>query len=211
MRRTALATLLVVVALPAAAQERPPLTPTRDVAVTYRVIGAGAQQIPPGAPNSMTISWLAAQGLMRSDMPGGMGWMVADPRNGRAFMVMEPMRAIMDIPAAQAMAQQMNSPTATFRREGTATIAGQQCTVWVVQDGGSQGRSCVTADGVVLRAEGTHQGQTGGMEATAVQFGPQDPARFQRPAGYQTMQMPQGMPPGMGGPAPGRPPGQGPR
>jgi len=211
MRRTALATLLVAAALPAAAQDRPQLTPTRDVAVTYRMIGAAAQQMPPGAPSNMTISWLAAQGLMRSDMPGGMGWMVADPRNGRAFMVMEQMRAVMDIPAAQAMAQQMNSPTATYRREGTATIAGQACNVWVVQDGGNQGRSCVTSEGVVLRAEGTHGGQTGGMEATAVQFGPQDPARFQRPAGYQTMQMPQGMPPGMAPGAPGRPPGQAPR
>jgi hypothetical protein len=41
------------------------------------------------------------------------------------------------------------------------------------------------------------------MEATQVTFAAQDPRRFQRPAGYQTMQMPQGMPPGMM-----RPPGR---
>ena len=49
----------------------------------------------------------------------------------------------------------------------------------------------------MLRAEGAHQGRRGGMEATQVSFGAQDPARFQRPQGYQTMRMPQGMPPGL--------------
>ena len=208
MRRTTLA-LMLAVATPAMAQDRPQLTPTRDVAVTYRMIGGGAPAAaPPGAPGSaITVSWSAAQGLMRTDMPG-MGYMVADQRAGRAFMVMEAMRAIMDVPFGQAMRQQLNSPTATFRREGTATVAGLACTIWSVQDGPSQGRSCITSEGVMLRAEGTHQGQTGGMEATQVAFGPQDPARFQRPAGYQSMQMPQGMPPGAvpGGRQPGVPP-----
>ncbi len=210
MRRT-IPLALLLIASPALAQDRPPLTPTRDVAVTYRVIGDAAQRAPQGGPGSaITISWNAAQGLMRTDMPG-MGWMVADPRQGRAFMVMEAMKSIMDVPLGQAMQQQMNSPTATFRREGTATVAGLPCTIWFTQDGPSQGRSCITAEGVVLRAEGTHQGQTGGMEATQVSFGPQDPARFPRPAGYQSMQMPQGMPPGPGGGGPGRGPGATPR
>lgn len=202
---------LLLLAAPAAAQERPPITPTRDVAVTYRVLGGA-----PGAAGSqaIVISWNASLGTMRSDMPGGMGWMVADPKNGRAFLVMEPMRAVMDMPIGQAMQQHMNSPSATFRRDGTATVAGLPCQVWIVQDGGNRGRSCITTDGVPLRVEGTAaQGQTGGMEATQVAFGPQDPARFQRPAGYQTMTAPQGMPPGMmpGGPPGGRPPGQTPR
>jgi hypothetical protein len=58
----------------------------------------------------------------------------------------------------------------------------------------------------MLRAEGTSQGRSGGMEATRVDFAAQDPARFRRPAGYQTMQMPQGVPGGMPG---GLPPGMG--
>ena len=198
MRRPALAALLTLAAAPALAQDKPPLTPTRDVAVTYRMLG----NAPAGAPQGIAMSWNAAQGLLRSDIPG-MGWMVADQRNQRGFMVMEQMRMVMDIPVAQAMQQHGPSSGATFRREGTATIAGHACTIWFYQDGPTQGRSCVTADGVMLRAEGTHQGQSGGMEATQVTFGAQDPARFQRPQGYQTMQMPQGMPPGM---APGSAP-----
>jgi hypothetical protein len=195
--RAPAATVLVAAALvaqPALAQDRPPLFPTRDVAVTYRTLGEAAQ-LP-----AITMSWLAAQQLMRSDMPG-MGYMVMDQRNQRAFMVVEQARMIMDIPTGQAMAQAGPSPNATFRREGSATVAGHACTIWSYQDGGNQGRACVTAEGVMLRAEGTSQGRTGGMEATQVAFGPQDPARFQRPQGYQAMQ---GMP---GMPGAGQPPG----
>lgn len=202
MTRIAAATLLLL-ACPALAQDRPTLTPTRDVTVTYRLQG----DAPAGGPASMVVSWQAATATMRTDMPGGMGWMVADTRNGRAFMVMEQMRTVMDIPANQAMTARIASAEARFRREGTATVAGLRCTVWSIQDREGEGRSCITEDGVMLRAEGAHQGRRGGMEATEVRFGPQDPARFQRPQGYQTMQMPRGMPPGLipgpgGGPLP---------
>jgi hypothetical protein len=187
------AALLLLLAGPALAQDRPSLTPSRDVVVTYR-LQADAQA---GAPPSMTVSWQAATATMRTDMPGGMGWMVADTRNGRAFLVMEQMRAVMDIPAGQAMAASIASAEARFRREGTATVAGLRCTVWSIQDREGEGRSCITEDGVMLRAEGSRQGRRGGMEATQVTFGPQDPARFQRPQGFQTMRLPQGIPPGL--------------
>lgn len=190
-----LAAALTLLALPALAQDRPPLFPTRDVSITYRVIG----QVPQGAPANLVMSWNAAGQLLRTEMPG-MGYMVMDQRNQRAFMVMEQARMVMDLPAQQAMQQAAPPPSASFRREGSATIAGHDCTIWSYQDGTTQGRACVTAEGVVLRSEGTSQGRSGGMEATAVAFGPQDPARFQRPQGYQSMQ---GMP-GPGGPPPRR-------
>lgn len=188
--RAATLLALSLLAAPALAQDRPPLFPTRDVAVTYRFLGQGAQ---PGMPQSAVISWLAAAQTMRMDMPG-QGWMVADHRGQRAFMVMEQMRMIMDLPMQQAMQQYGPSANATFRREGSATVAGHACTLWSYQDRGNTGRACVTAEGVMLRAEGTSEGRSGGMEATNVAFGAQDPARFQRPQGYQTMQMPGGMP-----------------
>jgi hypothetical protein len=197
MRHLAPAALLLF-ALPAVAQDRPPVFPTRDVAVTYRMTGGSAPQ---GAPQTMQMSWNAAAGLLRSEVPG-MGWMVADQRSGRAFMVMEPMRVIMDVPLGQQGSQLPGlSPNATYRREGNATVAGLRCTIWSVQDGDSRGRACITADGVMLRAEGTNGGHSGGLEATQVTYAPQDPSRFQRPQGYQSMQ---GMP-GMPG---GRPPGR---
>jgi hypothetical protein len=200
MRATRLAALALAAALPALpalAQERPQLFPTRDVAVTYRVTGARAQA---GLP-AMTISWLAAQQTMRMDM-GGMGYLVADHRAQRGFMVMEQMRMLMDIPMEQA---NTGLPTrGQFSRTGSDTVAGHACNVWNFQDGNDRGTACVTADGVMLRAQGTSGGESGSMEATRVAYGAQDPARFRRPQGYQTMQMPQGMPQGMPG-MPGAP------
>lgn len=190
MPRPMLATLLVLAALPAAAQDRPPIIPTRDVAITYRVTGNAANQ---GGVQSLSMAWQAASQTMRMDMPG-MGWMVADHRGQRAFMVMEQQRMVMELPMAQAMQQYGPSDRASYTREGTDTVAGLSCTIWRYQDGPNQGRACVTADGVMLRAQGTHQGQSGGLEATRVTYGQQDPARFQVPAGYQRMQMPGGMP-----------------
>lgn len=213
MTRPALAAALLLAAAPALAQDRPPLQPTRDVAVTYQVLGQDLKPMQgrgPMATNGISIAWSASTGLMRTEV-AGMGYMVADQRQGKAFMVIEAMHAIMDIPFGQAALQHGMSPNATFRREGTATVAGLTCTIWAMQDGDRTGRACVTGDGVMLRAEGTSQGRTGGMEATQVNYGPQDPARFQRPQGYQAMQLPQGVPPGMGpgaGPGPnGLPPG----
>jgi hypothetical protein len=183
---------------PATAQDRPPLFPTRDVSVAYRVAEArpGAAQPLPG----MTLSWLAAAQMMRVDL-AGMGWMVADHRAQRGFMVMEQMRMVMNIPMDQVAGHTGLSPTARFRRTGSATVAGHGCTVWSFEDGNDRGTACITADGVMLRAQGTAQGQSGSMEATQVTYGAQDPARFRVPAGYQSMQMPQGMPniPGLPG------------
>jgi hypothetical protein len=187
MRSATLAMLLALVALPAVAQERPQIYPTRDVAVTYRFTG----NVPQGTPSGMTIAWLAAAQTMRMDLPGT-GFMVADHRGQRAFMVMEEMRMIMDLPFAQAMQQHGPSANATYRREGTDTVAGTQCTVWFYQDRDTTGRSCITADGVMLRAQGSSGGQSGGMEATRVAYGAQDAGRFQRPQGYQSMQVPGG-------------------
>jgi hypothetical protein len=193
MRRHVLALLSGCAAMPALAQDRPPVFPTRDVAVTYRITSDRPQQGPQQGMQTLVMSWQAATRMLRTDLPG-MGWMVADQNSGRAFMVMEQMRMIMDIPLGQAMQQGAFSANATFRREGSDTVAGLSCTVWSYQDAGNQGRACVTTDGVMLRAQGTYQGNAGGMEATGVAFGPQDAARFQRPTGYQTMQMPQGGP-----------------
>ena len=186
MRRPMLAALFSLAALPAVAQDRPPICPTRDVSITYRFTGPQAQQAP-----TMTMSWMAASQTMRMDM-GAMGYMVADYRNQRGFMVMPQARMIMDVPIEQAMQQYGPTETGTYRRTGTASVAGHQCTIWSFEDRGSNGTACITAEGVMLRAQGTNQGHSGSMEATQVAFGTQDPSRFQRPQGYQSVQVPGG-------------------
>jgi hypothetical protein len=189
--------------LPAAAQDRPPLSPTRDVSVAYRIEAPGA---PAGAPMEMRLSWLGSEGRMRMDMPGGQGWTVTDTRSGEVFMVQDAARMVMQMPRDPARPNPVAPPPdMRFTRGGTETILGLRCTVWTVQGNDGQGESCVTDDGVMLRSRGTAAGQVGSMVATQVNYGPQDPARFRVPQGYQTMQMP-GMPGGPG--APGRPPGR---
>ncbi len=194
MRTTLAAALIATLPLAAQAQDRPQIYPTRDVAVTYRVSGGQTQ----GA--EMTMLWSAAQRLMRMNMPGGLGYMVADHQNQRGFMVMEPNRMIMDVPMAQAASYQRDLENARFTRGGTAKVAGTDCTIWRYENRGQSGEACVTADGVMLRASGNAQGQQGSLEAVRVSYGPQDAAQFRRPQGYQTMQMPQGMPQGLATP-----------
>lgn len=198
----ACAALVFSGAAAAAAQERPQALPTRDVTVTYRVPEGGGE---------MRMSWLAAQQLMRMDMPGGMGWMVIGTEGGaaRGFMVMPQQRMIMDIPAAQASEARgmMPSPSARFVREGTDRIVNTPCTIWRVEDQGEAGRACITADGVTLRAEQVGR-PAARMEAIALTYGAQDPARFQRPQGFQAFQLPPGvsdMMRGMALPPPGLP------
>lgn len=179
-----------LLALPALAQEQPPLSPTRDVSVTYRV----------AAGQEMRMSWLVAEQRMRVDMPGGAGWLVVDQNSRTMFMVMDQQRMVMELPM-QGGPGGVSIPTrppdsARFTRGGTATVAGLSCTIWRYVDGATRGEACLTADGVMLRSSGTHDGQGGSVEATAVAYGPQDPTRFRRPAGYRTMQLPGGMMPG---------------
>lgn len=190
MRKTLAAALIAALPLAAQAQDRPQIFPTRDVAVTYRVAGQGQQ-------SELTMLWSAANRLMRMNLPGGAGFMVADHQNQRGFMVMEAMRTVMDVPMAQAAGFQRDFENARFTRGGTEKIAGADCTVWRYEGASQSGEACITADGVMLRAQGAAQGQQGRMEAVRVQFAPQDAALFRRPQGYQTMQMPQGMPQGM--------------
>jgi len=189
MNAALLATILLAASLPALAQDRPAMFPTRDVAVTYRVTAEGQ---PPG---EMRMAWLAARQLMRVDMPGGQDWVVMDAAGGSAFMAMEGQRMIMDMPASGVSARMMPSADARFTREGPARIANTECVNWRMEEQGQATRLCMTANGVMLRTESlSGQGPRRGLlEASSVAFGPQDAARFQRPAGYQSLQLPPGM------------------
>ncbi|UPY36201.1 DUF4412 domain-containing protein [Sediminicoccus sp. KRV36] len=187
--------LLTAAAWPAWAQDRPAITPTRDVAVTYRATTEGQ---PPG---EIRMSWLTARNLMRMDMPGGQGWIVVNLAAGSAFMVTDAQRMVMDMPSAGASARMTPSASARFTREGNARVANTDCVNWRMEDQGQTARVCMTSDGVMLKTEslaGQGPGR-GTLEATAIAFGPQDAARFQRPAGYQSLQLPPGMPGGPGG------------
>ncbi|WP_419897049.1 DUF4412 domain-containing protein [Roseomonas sp. USHLN139] len=204
MAATALLTLPALLA-PAAAQTAPSLRPTRDVAVTYKMVGGPAV---PGAPAGQEIrmAWSAATGKQRVDPPGGMGWMLIDRQANTAVMVMEQQRSIMTMPPATVAQMTQEMPAdARFTRKGSATVAGTACTEWDVVTSQVNTTLCVTDDGVMLRAVGQapNGGGPRGMEATEVRYAPQEAARFTVPADYKPLQL--GQMPGAT-PAPGAAP-----
>jgi len=188
-RALALPLLASLCALPALAQDRPEIFPNRDVAVTYRTSVEGR-------PADMRMAWNAARRLMRMEMPTGQGYLILDQQAGTGFMVMQQMRMIMEMPAGQEAAARFAqaSQTARFTREGSDRVANLPCTNWKIEDGAETGRVCITADGVTLRAQpGNGRGE---MEALAVEYATQDPARFARPEGFRNMQIPGAAQPG---------------
>lgn len=212
MRVVPSAALLLLVAAPAGAQDRPAvLQPARDVTVTYRMQGGAGG---PAEGQSMRMAWSVAEQRLRIDPPGG-AWVVIDRRDGQAFMVLDAQRLVMRMPLDAEMRQLLRAeppPGARFTRAGAETIAGLRCTAWRYEDGEQRGSACLTDDGVLLRGEGTAEGRGGGLVATAVAYGAQDAARFRPPPGFQTMQLPgsaaglPGVPPGSSSPPPPGPP-----
>ena len=188
----AVALLAAPAAVPAEAQDRPRLEAGRDFNATYRLMGNENQR--------MSMSWRAADRTLRVDMGGGplgTGYLLHDRRTGSARMVLPEQRMVMTLPMDMASAQGIPiepSANARFVREGTETVAGLRCTNWRIEDGAHRGTACLTDDGIMLRARGEADGRSGGLEAVEVSVVPQDAARFQVPAGFQTMQMPAGLP-----------------
>jgi len=189
MRCFLAAVMAIALSLPAQAQEAPRLFPSRDVAVTYRVTSGGPMQ-------EIAIAWAAAARLMRIELPG-MGYTIADFAGQKGFMVMQmPQPMVMDIPMAQAASHVRALESARFTRLGADRVAGIACTNWRHESSQGSGTGCFTDDGVMLRSQGAAQGMQGGLEALNVTYGAQDMARFQRPAGAPSMQMPGGVLPG---------------
>ena len=194
MRSVSFAMIILAFSLPALAQEPPRLFPSRDVAVTYRVSGAGPMQ---ELTMELTMAWAVAPRLIRVEVPG-MGYSIADFAGQKGFMVMQiPQPMVMDIPMAQAASHMSALESARFTKLGADRVAGFACTNWRHEGPQGSGRCCVTDDGVMLRFQGSAQGVQVAYEALRVTYGPQDIARFQRPAGVPSMQMPGGMLPGM--------------
>ncbi len=176
-------------ALPAAAQPAPPPMPTRDVAVRYKV--------PNSPPTTDSVAWLVAEGLIRTEgraLTQRVTHLI-DTRSGGVVAVLDRDRTYHDLGR---MASVMTGDHAFVRpgnrltREGTDRVAGLACTVWRVEAADSSPedarRACITEDGVPLRlVEGVGAEAETLYEATQVTYGPQDPARFRVPEGYQPL------------------------
>jgi hypothetical protein len=198
-----LATAIGLLGMPALAQERPMMQPTRDVMVEYHVAGGSEGQ--PRA-NTVRMYFTDRGSKLRIEPVGQPGYSIMDRSAGRMIIVMAPQRMYMEMPYDAKQVMSFDNKDATFTRRGTDNVAGIRCTVF---DGKSQehsGQVCVSDDGVMLRAKSDPGSPGGSLEATSVTYGPQSASLFAPPADFQKMDtshLPQGM-----GPPGGRPPGR---
>lgn len=187
MHKRAMAALAlgVIATLPAAAQDRPLLRPSRDVVVEYRV-GGGA----PDAARSATVRmYFADRGTkLRIEPADQPDYSIMDRTAGTMIIVMPPQRAYLALPYDRSRVMAFDAGDASFTRLGTAVVAGLPCTVYDETRHGHSGQVCVTADGLLLRARSNDPVQVNGdLEATSVTYAPQPPSLFLPPPGYQQL------------------------
>lgn len=172
------AVILASALAPAAfAAERPPTTPQRDVDVVYVMTSPQ----PDGPVLKQRMRWSVGPGRLRVDPPSAGLYMIVDYRAKRMAVVKPADRAVLDVstggpglPGAEA---------GSYTRRAASQVAGLPCMEWQTTDASGQDTLlCLTADGVMLRA--SQQGHVL-LEATAVTYGPQDPAAFVPPDGYR--------------------------
>jgi hypothetical protein len=187
---------LGVAMLPVHAQDRPPVAPARDVSVTYDIVGGPPQGTPGAGPGggTMRMAWDVAGNRMRVDMAGGNSYIIVDRARKLGTMVMPQQRTYMEIVAGQMLQPgEIPDKDAKFTRGATETIAGLSCNVWNFESPDGAGSTCLTGDGVMLRANG----QDGkGVRATAVKYGPVPAVEFTLPDGYRKLDLNTMMPPG---------------
>ncbi len=170
--------LALLLATPALAQDKPAITPQRDVDVTYAI----ASPAPGGALLSQRMRWSVGSGRLRVDPPAPDMYMVVDYRARRMMVVRPADRAVLDLDAAGPGLPGAPSD-GQFARQGAETVAGLACTDWQTLDAsGVPAVICLTADGVMLRA--SRDGQLL-LQAVSVNYTPQDAAAFDMPAGYR--------------------------
>lgn len=183
MRAVVLPMLLVATA--AAAQDRPLVTPTRDVDVTYRM-GQSGQEL------EQRTRWLQAERRLRVDTPTPGVYMIVDYATRRMSMVSDADRGVLELDAKAGPLPGQAPEGSGFTRQGSAQVAGLACTEWRTLDSlGAATLACITQDGVLLRAQ-----QDGRVlvEAARVTYGPQQPGAFRVPEGYTRVTRP-GAPP----------------
>ena len=159
------------------AAERPPITPQRDVDVTY---ATGVPQ-DGSAPLTQRMRWSVATGRLRVDPPTAGLYMIVDYRAKRMAVVKPADHAVLDVSTVGPGLP--GAAAGDYERRGTGQVAGLPCTDWQTTDAAGQVTLlCLTADGVLLRAS---HGTQVLLEATSVTYGSQDLAAFTPPDGYR--------------------------
>ncbi len=174
------------VAVPVAltqAGEHPAVRPSRDVAVTYNVMVAGAQ----GEPQSrlLRMYWTGQGTRLRLDMPKQNSFALIDFAASRMKLVIAADQIFLELPFDPHLAPGLNIPAdVTMTPVGADAVAGVPCTKWDMKGPHNGGSACITQDGLVLRLRGGEAGQPV-LEATSVAYGPQPDSLFAVPPAYK--------------------------
>ena len=182
-RRALIRAMPLLIAMPVAAQERPPTLPLRDVDVTYVV------PTPAGAARQR-LRFNALRQKLRIDPPGSGLYVVMDFLAGRMFTVREADRSVIDMAAPKAWMPGMGH--GRYTQCNVVTVSGVSCTEWQTTDSeGREVRICLDADGVMIRATmQTAAGEATLALATEVRRESQDPVVFAVPASYRRLTPP---------------------
>ncbi len=171
--------------LPGLAVAQPRLVPSGDVDVLYQLDGAAAQQIPGGAASGVRLQWDAAGQRLRAEPLGQPVYAITDLRRRVADLVFAAQSSVLELPLRGGDPQTLLAGAdAHFTRQGTSHVLGMECTDWTVHARHVDATGCVTSDGVVLRAEGTWNGQPGRAVAQSVARGPIPDASFEPPPNF---------------------------
>lgn len=170
-----------------AALDHPPLLPTREASVLYRVSASSAP------PVEVRITSQPNGAAMRIDMPD-QTYMLVNQAEKRMAMVVPNELMVMDLPYQTGMQDQflLNSRM-KFSRRGPDTVAGVRCTGWDVVLDGNRGLAWVTDDGILLRSISLDpQGRRNMIEAISVSYTPAPAADYLPPEGFDHMAAPGG-------------------
>ena len=180
--------MVVLACLPILAAAQPRLVPSGDVDVLYQLDGPAAQQIPGGAPDGVRLQWNASGQRLRAEPVGGIVYAITDLRRRVADLVFATQSSVLELPLRGGDPQALLAGAdARFTRRGTNRVLGMDCDEWSVHASRLDATGCVTADGVILRAEGTWNGQPGRAVALSVVRDPIPAARFAPPANFLIM------------------------
>lgn len=181
--------VLVLSLAPAAraADPLPPLRPTRDVAVTYRV--EAAEKTGDRTAQTVRLLWGDHGEKLRAEL-GTQSIALVDFAAHRMEVLVPQQHMVLEAPISPGMVPGFIMPEGVIpRRTGTATVAGLTCTTYTLTGKDGAGSACITDDGVVLRAQGTAQGARGSLQAVSVTYGPQPATAFTVPQDYHRMDL----------------------
>lgn len=165
-----------------AGADRPPMTPSREASVLYRMTAAGV------VPTEVRITTRAGGSPMRIDLPDGT-YMLVDQAARRLALVVPNEQMVLDAPyEIGPQAQFVLNDRMRFTRRSPDTVATIRCTNWDVVVDKGRGTMCISDDGIILRIAGQDQaGRRSLIEAVSVSFTPAPAAEFVTPPDFDHM------------------------